>query len=55
LISCFPEEADFYAAVEVDPDFGLGIKGAETRAGQVFAEGLLIFAKVNMIFLYTCG
>jgi hypothetical protein len=27
----------------------------ETRAGKVFAEGLLIFAKVNVIFLYTSG
>ena len=55
LISGLPEGADFYSAVEVDPNFGLGIKCAETRAGKVFVEGLLIFAKVNMVFLNTSG
>jgi hypothetical protein len=48
------EWADFDATVEVDPDFGLGVKVAEARAGEVFAECLLIFAKVNMVLLHTC-
>ncbi len=53
LISGFPEGAYFYSAVEVDPEFGLGVKCAEARAGEIFAKGLLIFAKVNVVFLNT--
>jgi hypothetical protein len=55
LISGFPEGVDFYSAVEVDPEFGLSVKCAEARAGKIFAEGLLIFAKVNVVFLNTSG
>ncbi len=55
LVSGFPEGADFDTTVEVDPDFGLCIKCAETRVGKIFAEGLLIFAKVNMVFLNAGG
>jgi hypothetical protein len=55
LISGFPEGAYFYSAVEVDPEFGLGVKCAEARAGEIFAKGLLIFAKVNVVFLNTSG
>jgi hypothetical protein len=54
LISGFPEGADFYATVEVDTNFGLGVKGAEVKAGKVFAECLLVFAEINVIFLYAC-
>ena len=55
LISGFPEGADFYSAMEVDPEFGLGVKCAEARAGKIFTRGLLIFAKVYVIFLNASG
>ena len=55
LIGGFPEGADFYSAVDVDTEFGLGVERAEARAGEVFTKGLLIFAKVYMIFLNTRG
>ncbi len=29
LVSCFLEGADFNTAMEVDPEFGLEVKGAE--------------------------
>jgi hypothetical protein len=48
------EWADFDTTVEVDPNFGLGVKGAKGRAVEVFAECLLIFAEVNMVLLHTC-
>ncbi len=51
LVSGFQEGADFNSAVDVDPEFGLGVKCAEARAGKIFTKGLLIFAKVYVIFL----
>ncbi len=55
LVSGFPEGADFNSAVEVDPEFGLGVKCAEARAGKIFTKGLLIFAKVYVILLNASG
>ena len=55
LVSCFPEGADFYSAVDVDTEFGLGVERAEARAGEIFTKGLLIFAKVYMVLLNTRG
>ena len=55
LVGGFPEGADFYSAVDVDTEFGLGVERAEARAGEVFTKGLLIFAKVYMVLLNTRG
>jgi hypothetical protein len=55
LIGGFPEGADFYSAVDVDTEFGLGVERAEARAGEIFTKGLLIFAKVYMVLLNTRG
>ena len=55
LVSRFPEGADFYSAVDVDTEFGLGVERAEARAGEIFTKGLLIFAKVYMVLLNTRG
>ena len=55
LVSCFPEGADFYSAVDVDTEFGLGVERAEARAGEIFTKGLLIFAKGYMVLLNTRG
>jgi hypothetical protein len=49
LVGGFPEGADFYSAVDVDTEFGLGVQCAEARAGKIFTEGLLIFAKVYVV------
>ncbi len=53
MVSSFQEGADFNTAMEVDPEFRLKVKGAEAGAGEVFAEHLLIFAKIYMIFLLS--
>ncbi len=45
--------ADINTTVVVDPEFMLDIKCTEARASKVFTEGLLVFTKVNVIFLYT--
>ncbi len=42
LVSSFPEGSDFYSAVDMDTEFGLGVKCTETGAGKIFTEGLLI-------------
>ena len=55
LIGGFPEGADFYFAVDVDTEFGLGVERAEARAGEIFTKGLLIFAKVYVVLLNTRG
>ena len=55
LVSGFPEGADFYSAVDVDTEFGLGVERAEARAGEIFTKGLLIFAKIYMVLLNTRG
>jgi hypothetical protein len=55
LVSGFPEGADFYSAVNVDTEFGLGVERAEARAGEVFTKCLLIFAKVYMVLLNAGG
>ncbi len=43
MVSGFLEGADFYSAVDMDTEFGLGVKCTEARAGKIFMEGLLIF------------
>ena len=55
LVGGFPEGAEFYSAVDVDTEFGLGVERAEARAGEVFTKGLLIFAKVYMVLLNAGG
>ena len=55
LVSCFPEGADFYSAVDVYTEFGLGVERAEARAGKIFTKCLLIFAKVYMVLLNAGG
>ena len=55
LIGGFPEGADFYSAVDVDTEFGLGVECAEARAGKIFTKCLLIFAKVYVVLLNTRG
>ncbi len=55
LVGGFPEGADFYSAVDVDTEFGLGVECAEARAGKIFTEGLLVFAKVYVVLLNTRG
>ncbi len=55
LVGGFPEGAEFYPAVDVDTEFGLGVERAEARAGEIFTKSLLIFAKVYMVLLNAGG